>query len=137
MKPLSPRSLGAVALGGAVGAVLRWLLGELAPDAPGFPWPTFAINVVGAFALALLPAFAAVRSRPRLALLLGPGLLGGFTTLSAYAEESRALLADGSTGLAGAYLIGTFAAALAAVALASRWSSPAAQQVFADEDGDL
>lgn len=126
-----------MALGGAVGAVLRWLLGELAQDGTGFPWTTFTINVVGAFALALLPAAAAVRARPRVALLLGPGLLGGFTTLSAYAEESRALFADGSTGLAGAYLLGTFAACLVAVAVASRWSSPAAQRVFADEEGDL
>lgn len=124
-----------MALGGAAGAVLRWLLGELLPDSAGFPWTTFAINVTGAFALALLPAAAVVRARPHLALLLGPGLLGGFTTLSAYAEESRALLADGATGLAGAYLLGTFAACLSAVALASRWSSLRDQRVFAAQDG--
>lgn len=125
-----------MALGGAVGAVLRWLLGELAPADPAFPWTTFAINVTGAFLLALLPAVAAVRSRPHLTLLLGPGLLGGFTTLSAYAEEGRALLADGSTGLAGAYLLGTLAACVAAVALASRWSTPRARREFAAAEGD-
>ena len=60
----------------------------------GFPWTTFAINVSGCFALACLPAAAAVRTDPALAAALGPGLLGGYTTMSAYAEETRALLAD-------------------------------------------
>ena len=57
----APRLLAAVAIGGALGALARWGLGESFPEASGFPWTTFAINVVGSFALALLPAFAAVR----------------------------------------------------------------------------
>jgi CrcB protein len=125
-----------VAAGGAVGAVLRWLLGELAPDASGFPWTTFGINVSGAFLLAALPAFAAVRHRPLLALALGPGLLGGFTTLSAYSEQGRALLADGRAGPALAYLLGTLVACLAAVSVAHRLSTPAQQREFDDEEGN-
>ena len=74
-----------VALGGAVGAVLRWWLGDLAPSDGGVPWTTLAINVTGCFALACLPAWSAVRDRPRVAAALGPGLLGGYTTMSAYA----------------------------------------------------
>ena len=65
-----------------------------------------------------------VRRQRALAVALGPGLLGGFTTLSAYAEQSRALLADGETLVAGSYLLGTLLACLVAVQLASRWGAP-------------
>ena len=114
----------AVAAGGAAGAVLRWSLGEVLADGSGFPWTTFAINVSGSFLIALLPAVSAVRSRPVLAAGLGPGLLGGWTTLSAYAEQGRALWSDGDGPLAAAYLLGTLVACLAAVALASRLVPP-------------
>ena len=67
---------------------------------------------------------------------LGTGVLGGYTTLSSYSEQTRALAGSGHTGLAGLYLVGTLAACLLAVTLASRWSSPAEQHVFADEGGD-
>ena len=120
----------AVAVGGALGAVLRWLLGEHVPDQGGFPWTTFAINVSGSFALALLPALSGVRSSPVLTAGLGPGLLGGYTTLSAYADQTRALVVAGSEGLAAAYVAGTLAACLAAVAVAARLSSDVEQQSF-------
>ena len=106
------------------------------PTGPGFPWTTFAINVTGALALALLPALAAVRRRPILTAALGPGLLGGYTTLSTYAEQGRSLLADGRGGLAAAYLLGTLAACLVAVTLAGHLSSRPAQQDFAAEEGN-
>lgn len=125
-----------VALGGAIGAVLRWLLGEWVPDGPGFPWTTLGINVSGSFLLALLPAVGAVLAHDRWPLFLGTGLLGGFTTLSTYAEQARRLLADGSPWLAFAYLAGTLAACLAAVLLAQRWVSPAAQASFEAHEGD-
>jgi CrcB protein len=126
----------AVALGGAIGALLRWTLGEALPDGAGFPWTTFGINLTGSLVLASLPVLDAVRSRPRLAAGLGPGLLGGYTTLSSYAEETRALLADGQTLTALAYLLGTFAACLVAVTLVSRLYPPAAGDEFAAEGGD-
>lgn len=113
------RELLAVAVGGAVGAVARWSIAAATPAATGFPWATFAVNVLGCALLALLPTLAAVRGRHLLAAGLGPGVLGGFTTLSAYAEESRALVADGRLGLAAAYVVGTGAACLLAVALAA------------------
>lgn len=103
-----------VSLGAMVGALARWSLGEVAPDGSGFPWTTFAINVAGCFALALLPLLRVVRLQPRAALVLGPGLLGGFTTVSAYAEQVRSLAADGHLGLAGTYVLGTVAACLLA-----------------------
>jgi CrcB protein len=131
-----PRLLAAVAVGGAIGALARWGLTEAFPaDAASFPWATFAINVVGSFALALLPAFAAVRSRRVLAVGLGPGVLGGFTTLSAYSEQSRALLAGGQVAVAGLYVVGTLAACLVAVRVADRWSTARQRRVFAHEGG--
>lgn len=125
MRPGWPPLLLAASVGGAVGALLRYLLGELAPDGSGFPWTTFGINVLGSLLLALLPSLAAVRRHRLVAVALGPGLLGGFTTLSAYAEQGRALMADGETLLAGSYLLGTLFACLLAVTVASRWVSPA------------
>jgi CrcB protein len=126
-RPLHVSAVAAVAVGGAAGAVLRHLLGEaFAPS--GFPWVTFAINVSGSFLLALLPALlshpAVGRRRPALAAALGPGLLGGYTTLSAYSEESRALLADGDLLVAVAYVVGTLVCCLLAVALADRLRAP-------------
>jgi CrcB protein len=132
-----PRLLAAVAVGGALGAVARWTLSESLPaDPDGFPWATFAINVVGSFALALLPSLGPVRRTRTLAVGLGPGVLGGFTTMSAYSDQSRALLDAGHTGLASAYLLGTLAACLVAVAVADRRSTTEDRQVFADEGGD-
>ena len=108
-----------VAAGGAVGAVLRYAVDTAAPDSL-LPWPTLAINVVGAFALGLLPALAVVRRSRRIALTVGPGLLGGFTTVSAWAGQVRHLADSGHVGLAGLYLALTLAAGLGAAALGQR-----------------
>jgi CrcB protein len=121
VKRVDPRLLLAAACGGALGAVLRYLAGQAFPDGSGFPWTTFAINVAGSCLLALLPLLALVRRHRPVAVALGPGLLGGFTTLSAYAEQGRALLADDELLLAGSYLVGTLAACLVAVTLVARW----------------
>jgi CrcB protein len=126
----------AVALGGALGAVLRWTLGDAVPDGAGFPWTTFFINVTGSLVLAWLPAFDVVRRRQVLAAALGPGLLGGYTTLSAYSEQTRALLADGDTTTALLYVLGSLAACLVAVPAVSRLYPPAAGDEFAAEGGD-
>lgn len=119
LQPPSWAAVAAVALGGALGASLRWLVSSWqSVDASHFPWTTFAINVAGSFLLALLPTITVVRRGPLLAPFFGPGLLGGFTTLSTYSEETRALLASGHVGLAMAYLLGTLAACLLVVAAA-------------------
>ncbi|MCX6398992.1 MAG: CrcB family protein [Propionibacteriales bacterium] len=111
----SPRLLLAVAAGGAAGSVLRFAAGEVAPDGTGFPWTTFAINVVGSMLLAGLLLLPLARRSAAWAATLGPGLMGGFTTFSATSEQGRALLADGRAGLAVAYLLGTLGACLVAV----------------------
>ncbi|WP_309647140.1 CrcB family protein [Nocardioides sp.] len=136
MTPPLPRLVGAVALGGAVGAVLRHALGEAFADGSGFPWTTFAINVSGALALALLPALATVRRSRTLAVALGPGVLGGYTTLSATSEQGRSLLDQGRPALAATYLLGTLLTALVAVTVASHWSRPEERATVAAEGGD-
>lgn len=119
-RPLRGSDLALVAAGGAAGAVLRWSLGTVTPEGSGFPWTTFAINVLGCLALGLLPL---VDGRDhRVTLILGPGVLGGFTTVSTYADQARALVADGAVALAGTYVICTLAAGLGAALLGRRLS---------------
>ncbi len=132
----APRLLLAVALGGAAGAVARFLLGLAVPDGSGLAWTTFSINVAGALALAALPAVGVVRRSATLGAGLGAGALGGFTTLSATSEQARGLLAEGRAALAAAYLLATLGAALVAVAIGARWAG-AARQRAAGEEGDL
>jgi CrcB protein len=105
-----------VSLGGALGAVLRWTIGELAPASEGVPWTTAAINVVGCLVLAALPVVGAVRRSPTLARFLGPGLLGGFTTVSAMAVETVDLADTGEVLVAFAYAAGTLLLCLLAAA---------------------
>ena len=133
--PSVPVQLGAVALGGAIGALLRWGLGTALPD-PGsqVPWTTLGINVLGSFLLALLPASRSVAAHPLLPLLLGTGVLGGFTTLSTYSDQARSLLAAGRPALAAAYVVGTLALCLLAVAAASRLV--ARRRILEVEGGD-
>lgn len=108
-----------VAAGGATGAVLRHVV-DTAAGPSLFPWPTLAINVVGAFVLGILPALAVVRRSRRVALAVGPGVLGGFTTVSAWAGQVRDLADSGHADLAGLYLAATLAAGLLAAALGHR-----------------
>ncbi|NPD03988.1 CrcB family protein [Nocardioides sp. zg-1308] len=115
--------LALVAAGGGAGALLRLAVDTVAPDTL-VPWPTLAINVVGAFVLGVLPALAVVRRSPRVAVTLGPGFLGGFTTVSAWAGQVRELAASGHVPTAGAYLVGTLAAGLLAAALGRRLARP-------------
>lgn len=118
---------GLVAAGGAVGTTVRALLEHAWPAAPGgWPWTTFAINLVGSFVLgALLETL--VRSGPdegrrRLVRLgVGTGVLGGFTTYSTFVVEVERRLSGGFvvTGLAYALVsvaLGLVAAWLGVVA---------------------
>lgn len=113
-----PDVVGAVALGGAIGAVVRWAISSAWPTAPGtFPWSIFVVNVVGCLAIGiLLVLLTEVAGRPhRLARpFFGTGVLGGFTTFSTYAVDAERLLAAGQVPVALAYLFGTLAAALLA-----------------------
>lgn len=135
-QPIALRyGIGIVAAGGAIGAGIREIFLQIWP-APidSFPWTVFAINVAGCALLAALPSFAVVRAKPWLPLFLGTGILGGFTTMSTAAVGAYDLRHQ--TFLAGAYLLGTLAAALAAVALVNRFTTADARAVVEAEEGD-
>lgn len=140
--PLTLSLIAITSLGGACGALLRALLTHAFPDAQNFPATTLLINVVGAGLLALLPAFAGIRNRRWLALAAGPGLLGGFTTMSAHAVQTVQLATpDDVVTISGAAIaltsvLATLFGALAAVAVVSHLVRPADQVEFASEDGD-
>lgn len=110
----------AVALGGGCGATLRWAAGAAWPaGALGVvPWPTFAVNALGCVALGLLTARLTRARRPWVYLrpFLGVGVIGGFTTFSTYAEETRVLLASGHAPAALGYLLGSLVVGLLGVA---------------------
>jgi CrcB protein len=106
-----------IAAGGALGGALRHGLNQvIPPGAAGFPWSTFAENVLGSFLLGLLMVYLLDVWRPNRYLrpFLGVGVLGGFTTFSAYTSEIRGLLLDGAAVVAGLYLVGSLAAGLLA-----------------------
>ena len=110
--------LGVIAVGGALGAVARYVAGELWPHASnGVPWATLGVNAIGSFLLGLLMFYVTEVWPPRRYVrpFLGVGVLGGFTTFSTYALETRALLAQGRPGSALGYLVGTLVLALGAV----------------------
>ncbi len=121
---LSPfAASGLVAMGGAVGAVARYQLGRFvthsmgAPTGATFPWPTFAANVLGCLAMGLLFGWLARNggAGESLRLLLGVGLLGGFTTFSAFSLEMLLLAERGATVIASLYAVGSVIAGVAAL----------------------
>ncbi len=122
-----PRVAAVVALGGAAGGVARAGVGTALDGAGGWPVATFAVNVVGAALLAALLVVLAERlPRARyLRPLLGTGLLGGFTTFSAFSVDTVRLLDDGRAGAAAAYATATVVATLAA-SLTAVWLTRAA-----------
>lgn len=111
-------TLGAIAAGGALGALARAGLTAAFPRPPGgFPWAVFGVNAAGCLLIGVLMVLVAETPRaPRLARpFLGTGVLGGFTTFSAYVVDIRALLDEGLPAAAFGYAAGTLAAALLAV----------------------
>src|SRR4029077_19220937 len=99
-----------VALGGAVGSVLRYKLGGFAlhhTQAWNFPVSTFGVNVIGCFVIGVLAALVEHHDllSPSMRLLLFTGLLGGFTTFSAFGYESVFLLRRGLISVAVGYVL--------------------------------
>src|SRR5262245_15272874 len=112
------RELAAVFAGGAIGTLARAALGVLAaPDPARWPWPTFVVNIVGAFLL----GYFTTRLLERLPLsayrrpLLGTGVCGGLTTFSTMQVELLRMLEHHHYGLAAGYLAASLVAGLLAV----------------------
>ena len=112
MSTLSPAMASLhVALGGAIGSVLRYQVGRgltywLGPQAvTAFPWATLTVNLIGSWAMGLLAGWLARHGEngEPMRLLLGVGLLGGFTTFSAFSLELMVLAERGQAGQAFIY----------------------------------
>ena len=119
-----------VALGGAVGSVGRWLVSSwLVQQAVGWKFPagTFAVNVLGCLAAGILAAIAEKNElfTPELRILVFTGLLGGFTTFSAFGLETFYLMKRGDIAIAAANIVLSVVAGLAALwigyAAGARW----------------
>jgi len=103
-----------VALGGGIGALARYQLGRLmtawlgAPVVTAFPFATLAVNTIGSLLIGVLAGWLtriAPENAENLRLLLSVGLLGGFTTFSAFSLELAMLIQRGQVGLAAIYLM--------------------------------
>jgi CrcB protein len=113
-----PGTIAVIALGGAAGTLGRVELGRIIPTtANGFPWPTFAANITGAFVIGLVIVLVLDRMahtryvRP----LIGTGFCGGLTTFSTLVVEIDLLVKAGHTAMALGYLAASLAAGMVAV----------------------
>ncbi|MEO0774397.1 MAG: fluoride efflux transporter CrcB [Pseudomonadota bacterium] len=106
-----------VALGGAIGASARYLtsVGAMRLMGPGFPWGTMAVNVVGSFLMGVLVVVLAQKGGMKAAPFLMTGILGGFTTFSAFSLDAFTLYERGQTGLALTYIASSVAFSLVAI----------------------
>ncbi len=107
-----------VVLGGGLGAGGRYLLGGWLHGqlGSGFPWGTFAVNALGSLMIGLVFGLAQAKSiSPGTTLFLAVGVLGGFTTFSAFSYETMRLLANGSIGASFLNVAGQFAVGIVAV----------------------
>ncbi len=108
-----------VALGGGLGACLRYLVGvwTFRNLGPGLPFATWGVNILGGLAMGLLAGWLARvdEGSEGLRLLLGVGVLGGFTTFSAFSLELFNMINRGEIGLAAAYAVSSVAGSVLAV----------------------
>jgi CrcB protein len=96
-----------VALGGAIGASLRYLtgVGVFRLFGPGFPLGVLTVNIVGSFVMGAFVVYAANRGATHLGPFVMTGVLGGFTTFSAFSLETYTLFERGAVGQAGLYVV--------------------------------
>lgn len=114
-----------VALGGGLGACARFAFsGLILPYTlqEKFPWPTFTVNILGCLLAGLLFAVAEKHNvfSPNLRLFLFTGILGGFTTFSAFGVETFFLIRRGDFFIASAYVIASVVCGLAVLILAHK-----------------
>src|SRR3954465_4065713 len=118
-------SIGVVAIGGALGSVLRYLVGWFV-QARGwlaFPWATLIVNLAGCFCIMLIVTLGATATlSTNLRLFLVTGVMGGLTTYSSFDYETTKLVQEGATVTAllnvAVTLIACFAAGLLGIGLA-------------------
>ena len=106
-----------VAAGGALGAVARYGIGRLLP-AGGWPWATLTVNGVGGLLMGLLAGWLALRAgagQESLRLFAAVGLLGGFTTFSAFSLETVLMIERRQFAMAGGYVLASVALSVLAL----------------------
>ncbi|MER6916788.1 CrcB family protein [Streptomyces sp. NPDC000594] len=138
-----PLLLAVIAAGGVAGSLARYGLSLAVPwSGTGFPWATFMINVGGSALMGVLMPLIAEDGRRAHALVrpfAGVGVLGGFTTFSAYAGEFHTLMEHGRPGTALLYAGATVVCCVAGVLLAATatraWTARRARRVRAAQDG--
>ncbi|KIC48092.1 fluoride efflux transporter CrcB [Tateyamaria sp. ANG-S1] len=119
-------TLSLVALGGAIGASLRWLTGVAMLRALGpsdFPLAIITVNIVGSFLMGVFVVAAAQKGLTHLSPFVMTGVLGGFTTFSAFSLETMTLIERGETASAALYIalsVGLSVGALAVGLLIAR-----------------
>jgi CrcB protein len=107
-----------VMVGGAIGAGFRYHIGSVALRnlGPGFPWGTWIVNLLGGLLMGILVGLLVKQFSPAegepLRLLLGVGVLGGFTTFSAFSLEATNMLLRGQVMLAAAYALSSVAGSI-------------------------
>lgn len=110
-----------VMLGGALGAGARYLVGRasLAAWGPGYPWGTLIVNLSGGLLMGVLAGTLARigEGGDHWRLLLGVGVLGGFTTFSAFSLETMAMLERGDWVSALGYILASVVGSVAALAI--------------------
>jgi CrcB protein len=108
-----------VAVGGAIGSVLRYYISQWALRlmGPAFPWGTLAVNVVGCFVIGVFAELIArqFNASVELRLLLITGFLGGFTTFSAFSLDAISLFERGEAVAGGIYIAASVGLSMAAV----------------------
>lgn len=106
-----------VALGGALGASGRYLVNITLPRlfGHGFPFATMFVNIVGSFLMGVLVVVLAEKGGTRAAPFLMTGVLGGFTTFSAFSLDAAKLWEAGQSATAAGYVLGSVIFALAAL----------------------
>lgn len=109
-----------VAAGGAIGSMARYGLGLQAGRlwGPGWPYGTFLVNIIGGFLMGALVGYLAHRGgaeQEKLRVLLGVGVLGGFTTFSAFSLETALMLERRDYGQAFGYVAASVILGVAAL----------------------
>jgi CrcB protein len=84
---------------------------------PGFPYATMFVNIAGSFAMGVLVVLLAHKGGMRAAPFLMTGILGGFTTFSAFSLDAFTIYERGQTGLAAAYILGSVSLSILALSL--------------------
>src|SRR4051812_6876081 len=108
----------AIALGGALGSLLRYFVsGAVQAGAGSFPYGILAVNVLGGLVMGIIVELGALRLSysPELRDFLVTGLLGGFTTFSAFSLDSALLIERGEWGSAALYIVGSVALSVGAL----------------------